>query len=790
MKPRLREHTKKCVENNTSPRPTPYLLVTHTRSNTLESVSLKINQIHAFLQLMRFVINRHAAALCGLACFIFGPMLVLYLIEPQYSFVFDWTQLSHMPGLFLLAFGAACLPVCYGMIRMLQHKRHVGSSLNAHTELSSAHILGKFDFFVSWHRWLCTLKYVTFEWFVLLLSSVLNVLFVTYQQHTFWYAVVFVIQGYISFIVKPTVLVCILFVTWFNEACLMFLNEDLSWFLFYSFLGRIGLSACICSLYAGIAYVQRFYRHLDAESVVNSKLQAILTEAKNYRVLSHAQKLELSDYQAEQKRVLSSLTAVKEAVFNLLKVLDKALPAHVMALYLLEHESHLLWLKEIRGQSEGVRAGPIDVREGVFGHVFNRREPLVLTALKNHRGLIYYETQSPELAHVSELVLMPIFQDAHMIGVLVIDRLEPLAFSAQDIELLACMAEELARTLEVERLFALMDREKRSRDQFFHASQAFSTARAADEVAEASFFAAAALCQSAFVALTTYQEETKTHLVRAVFGIKKLKALEGQHISDPSALVFTALKTRSILPLPGVSICEYSLFGKKLLTPALPAARVYPLFMQDLPIGTWVLGLKEAELSKEVEAMLLSLSQQVATSCANAQLNEAMEKMATTDSLTGLYNRRYFYQLATQRLAHALRFSRKVSVLICDIDHFKSVNDTHGHPIGDVVLRAVARMLLAEARDSDLVGRLGGEEFSVLLEDTDAPAAKQMAERMRERVMREVILTESGKLQVTLSLGIATFPMDGKTIEELVLHADEALYLAKNGGRNRSISYC
>jgi diguanylate cyclase (GGDEF)-like protein len=166
-----------------------------------------------------------------------------------------------------------------------------------------------------------------------------------------------------------------------------------------------------------------------------------------------------------------------------------------------------------------------------------------------------------------------------------------------------------------------------------------------------------------------------------------------------------------------------------------------------------------------------------------------MEKMATTDGLTGLYNRRHFQKIFSERLDLAARYGRKMSVILCDIDHFKSVNDTYGHPAGDAVLRVVAKLLSSEARKTDAIGRLGGEEFAIVMEETDTLAARQSAERIRLRIMNEVIAIEHGSLTVTLSLGIATFPDDGKSVDLLLSHADEALYRAKHGGRNKTVAH-
>jgi two-component system cell cycle response regulator len=122
------------------------------------------------------------------------------------------------------------------------------------------------------------------------------------------------------------------------------------------------------------------------------------------------------------------------------------------------------------------------------------------------------------------------------------------------------------------------------------------------------------------------------------------------------------------------------------------------------------------------------------------------------------------------------------------VDHFKAVNDTYGHPVGDVVLQGTARILAKEARTSDLVARYGGEEFAVVMPETDAAGARVIAERIRARIAEAVFPTELGPLRITVSLGVATFPGSGRTKARLVEAADACLYQAKRGGRNRTVS--
>ena len=156
------------------------------------------------------------------------------------------------------------------------------------------------------------------------------------------------------------------------------------------------------------------------------------------------------------------------------------------------------------------------------------------------------------------------------------------------------------------------------------------------------------------------------------------------------------------------------------------------------------------------------------------------------DGLTGLFNRRYFDRRLNQELHRAKRDVRPCSICIIDVDDFKRINDTHGHPVGDVVLKQLAQLTSEVLRSTDdVTSRMGGEEFAVILPGTDAPGAVRAAERVRARAETLRVPIERGELKITVSVGVATYdplaPCDGKV---LIARADAALYAAKAAGKN------
>lgn len=164
---------------------------------------------------------------------------------------------------------------------------------------------------------------------------------------------------------------------------------------------------------------------------------------------------------------------------------------------------------------------------------------------------------------------------------------------------------------------------------------------------------------------------------------------------------------------------------------------------------------------------------------------ESLLKQATSDQLTGVANRRAFYEATELELARHSRKPRDITLLLIDIDHFKQVNDTYGHPVGDQVIRNLAEVMLRSVRGIDVVARLGGEEFAVLLPSTDAAMGCQIAERIRANIARQEVRAGPLSISYRVSIGVASVDKDTSSPDELIAAADQALYEAKRHGRDR-----
>ena len=167
------------------------------------------------------------------------------------------------------------------------------------------------------------------------------------------------------------------------------------------------------------------------------------------------------------------------------------------------------------------------------------------------------------------------------------------------------------------------------------------------------------------------------------------------------------------------------------------------------------------------------------------EMEAELFRQASTDALTGISNRRYFQNQAEQEVRRARRFARDMTVMMIDIDHFKLINDTYGHAAGDAIIQGIVKRALEALRQSDSIGRIGGEEFAVILPETALESAREVAERLRLHIQEKPIIGRHEAVTCTVSIGLAQLSARDGGIEDLLHRADTALYVAKNKGRNR-----
>jgi len=528
-----------------------------------------------------------------------------------------------------------------------------------------------------------------------------------------------------------------------------------------------------------------------AESqAVKRRIAEVEERARTFRLIASGSAETREGIEGHEKWLLASVKEIEGAMGAALEIAEIALHSHTCAALVLGSDCRAFKLYECRSASDSVNRQRFEAGEGILGGVVRRRVPVRMNSAGGLKGLTYYEPGAPTIA---SLLAVPMLDtDGLARGVVLADRLVDEPFTETDERLLATIASEVWRSIEVERVMGYIRRSRDETDRFFSAIEELNRAGSPEQVFVAVIESVSRLADLDFCALTLVSEQDgkRVHrVVRATGGAGRYRALEGRTFADNNGLVANVIRYGT--PLPGrelQAMDQKVIFDEQIQVRGLAAVKIFPLNAATRSLGTLVVGSRnKSAIDGEARRMIEAIAIQAAQAVLRAQFFEQMEKMAITDGLTGVLNHRTFQTRTDEALAQAKRYGRHCSIVLVDVDHFKSVNDTHGHPAGDRVLQGVARILKQQARDTDIVARYGGEEFAILMPETDARGARVIAERIRECVGSSPFSTEVGTLKVTVSLGLATCPADGTEKKQLIDLADQALYQAKRQGRNRSL---
>jgi len=523
----------------------------------------------------------------------------------------------------------------------------------------------------------------------------------------------------------------------------------------------------------------------------------------------------------EQLLYRAAVEDIRASMFYTMELTKRALGLHTCAVLWLQDDGAWLEMKECATDSTAIREGAVAAGEGAPGGVVKRGAPVRLADLKaGYAGLSYYEGGAD--AAVRHFCAVPIQEGPHLRGVLVADRAAGAAFSETEEQALAAAAEQILRAVHNERIFVDVEKTKYEQANFFGASKLLLSARTAEDAYARAFEACRRIAAWDLAAVSLFDRAAKRHtIVRAAGDEAAAREIEGVEFADNTGLVAMAVKNRHYLPIAGeVRDKEQTVFTRKAKLRGYDALLVLPLvrpvweparpdarrdagrdkeadieppapLAEGVAIGALVLAARvRGAFGKAKREMLQVIANQAAGAIENARLYDEMERRATVDGLTGLTNHRHFQERLDEMLARAERQRATVSLVLCDIDHFKSVNDTYGHPVGDQVLKHVAAILDKQGRKTDIVARYGGEEFVLALEGTDQEGARQVAERVRAEVKRAIMSSEKGPFRVTMSFGVAAYPEDAGMKALLIERADQALYAAKHGGRDRAELWC
>jgi diguanylate cyclase (GGDEF)-like protein len=301
----------------------------------------------------------------------------------------------------------------------------------------------------------------------------------------------------------------------------------------------------------------------------------------------------------------------------------------------------------------------------------------------------------------------------------------------------------------------------------------------------------------AAISAISASEKGTLHLVARDTGQLQLRAVQGYtdprirtfNPTDSASYAAVAVRERRPLLIQDAETGPHNRPGEDIPEiRAISSMIIAPLILSGRTLGAVSLDSYRRNAFTETDLQLLvTFAATATTAIQNALLYTEVQKQAITDPLTGIYNRRGFFELGRREVERAHRFGRPLSAMMIDIDLFKQINDTQGHLIGDQVLAGVASIIEHELRQVDLPGRYGGDEFIALLPETDLDHAFQAAERLRQSLSRGPYQTENQVVRITASIGLAQLEHSGDSLETLIERADQALYAAKQAGRNQTV---
>jgi len=547
-------------------------------------------------------------------------------------------------------------------------------------------------------------------------------------------------------------------------------------------LTRAAFVALFAAAFGGVlrAEILRLRKRHRDES--RAERERWLRDARDYRLIGSVVRAESRSPrptpEREALRLTGSVQALRAWSRSVFELSRSATGADAIRLFVHTPEGRL---RDVLDES-----GHTIAPSGAVAAVSTTRRPVHLSPRRDGPKLGYAPA-----GPVRAFVAVPVERGPALRGVLVAEAEEPDAFDERTDAILARTAAAVAGALEAERLFAEMDGTQSEQARFIEASRRIAEALGPRAVADRLAESTAKLVDADVVAVAVRDSEAGGFRVVAAHGESDAARQLAGHVlpDDRDNLVSQALEQR--VPMPTRPLSEQSAprRDRLLARPGLRlmSLRVFPIVHRELALGALIVGSTQdaKRLPRDVDSTLQAVTAHAAVSLANARMYARVEAMATRDGLTGLVNHRRFQELLREAVERVGRLAHQVSVVFVDADHFKTVNDTFGHPVGDEVLRRIARTLEQEARRTDVVARYGGEEFVMLLEGTGADGAAELAERVRARIEATPIEGDFGRLSVTVSSGVCTFPELASDSKMLLTRADHALYEAKRRGRNR-----
>ena len=536
--------------------------------------------------------------------------------------------------------------------------------------------------------------------------------------------------------------------------------------------------------------INRFFTQEDVRLLESFAQQAIIA-IQNARLFEDAKKrAEEAEKLSRVGSLVTSTLDQNEAIERILEQLAFVVP-YDSASVLLEQGGNLVIVGGHGFKDANLVLGMTyeltDANPGAI--VFTSNNPLVSKNIIEEFPSFRQIPQSEQA--IRSWLGAPLTIKGKPIGILSLDAYDINKFTSEHSRLVAAFADQVSIALENARLYT---EEVNSAARFkilYEFGQTIITKMKLDEMYPEIYSAVKKLMKTEYFSIALVDREKE--LINDVFIMDRDKPIELESRNIKLGLFGKVIRQRKPVIYHSFSMDQVSDSGAVVVGNMEEDEEEISQSIIIVPLrsSAGVIGVLSAQSytpnmygDDDIEALEL-LAGNVAVGIENARLFTTIQNMAITDDLTGLYNRRKFYELATQEFERSRRYARPLSVIMLDIDHFKKVNDTYGHAIGDQVLQELARLAKTSLRTVDILARYGGEEFVIMLPETTIEEASKTAERFRVNTAKATLPTRVGNMSITISLGVVAQDDNCRNLEELLDRSDQAMYASKRTGRNK-----
>ncbi len=528
-------------------------------------------------------------------------------------------------------------------------------------------------------------------------------------------------------------------------------------------------------------------------SKANASLVQEIAERKRAEAAEREQRI-LAEALRDTATALNSTLDFDKVLEQILKNVERVVPLDTANICLIDNRGVMNFVRFYGYSERGLPEEPYTSENFTLDKAHNLRmiyetgEPMIIPDTQNDPDWI----RVPSTSWIRSYAGMPIRVRGKVVGFLNLNSAAPGFYNEDHVQRLRFFADQAAVAIQNARLFSDVNRQMDELVVINRIGQLVTSGIDLEQVLRTlSEQCLLVLPMDAFYVAVYDQESGLLH--------HPLIYDQGQY-----SFIHNSRDSQNIPGLGGeVLKLRKTLYVPDLLNPQITKARQVtrplgrptrsyvgvPLIVDDRLVGVLSMQSYQPEAYTPEQIRLLeTIATQAAIAVEKARLFEQMRQLAITDSLTGLHTRRHFFSLANKEIERTSRFKRPLTAIMLDIDFFKQINDTYGHSAGDQVLQSLARQCLQSVRSIDIVGRYGGEEFVIILPETDLEAGRVVAERLREAVEALEILTPRGSIRLTISLGVAIMQANQTSLEELLDNADQALLHAKRSGRNRVVT--